>query len=83
MLKMILILPVLFLFACTGPGAETGFAPGASAPVVPPATTTTTNHVKYGETVMTSNGWQVSNDNADPVEQKTLPNGWQVEVKYE
>lgn len=81
MTNVILVVALLFLFACTGPGADSGFAPGAEH-VVPPSTNST-NHVKYGQTVTLGNGWQVSNDNTDPVEQKTLPNGWQIEVKYE
>ena len=84
MVKFLILLPILFLFACTGPGADSGFAPGAAiVPVSATPTTTATSSIKYGETVTTSNNWQVSNDNTDPVEQKTLSNGWTVEVKYE
>lgn len=84
MLRFLLVIPLLFLVACSGPGADSGFAPGSAAvmPVTLP-TTTSTNHVKYGEVVITGNGWTVSNDNTDPVEQKTLANGWTVEIKYE
>lgn len=84
MLKFLLGISLLFFVACTGPGAESGFAPGAAIeqPVMSfenaPA-----NHVRHGEIVVTSNGWTVSSDNTDPVEQKTLSNGWMVEVKYE
>lgn len=78
--KFILLLPLLFLFACTGPGAESGFAPGGMPPW---GTASATTGIKYGATVTTSNNWQVSNDNTDPVVQKTLSNGWTVEVKYE
>lgn len=82
MLKFLLIIPVLFLAACSGPGSDAGFAPGmATEPITLPATAT--NNIKNGEIVRTSNGWTVSNDNTDPVEQKTLSNGWTVEVKYE
>lgn len=82
MKQFLLILPILFLVACTGPGADSGFAPGlANAP--PVTTTTASNHIKYGEVVTTSNSWQVAMDTTDPVEQKTLSNGWTVEVKYE
>lgn len=82
-MKMILLL-FLFLVACTGPGASSGFAPGAAIiPVSATPTTTATSSIKYGETITTTNNWQVSNDNSDLVEQKTLSNGWQVEVKYE
>ena len=85
MIKFLVLLPILFLFACTGPGAESGFAPGGglAAPVSATPTTTATSSIKYGQTITTSNNWQVSNDNTDPVEQKTLSNGWTVEVKYE
>lgn len=84
MLKPLLVISLLFLVACTGPGADSGFAPGAATeqPVMSfedrPA-----NHVRHGEIVVTANGWTVSNDNTDPIEQKTLSNGWMVEVKYE
>lgn len=82
MLKFLLIIPVLFFAACSGPGADAGFAPGmATEPITLPVTPT--NNIKNGEVVRTSNGWTVSNDNTDPVEQKTLSNGWTVEVKYE
>lgn len=77
------LLPILFLVACTGPGADSGFAPGKVTIPIETPTTTSTNHVKYGEVVTTSNNWQVANDNTDPVEQKNLSNGWTVEVKYE
>lgn len=83
MLKFLLIIPVLFLAACSGPGAETGFAPGMVTTPVTVPTTASTNYIKYGEVVHTSNGWIVSNDNTDPVQEKTLSNGWTVEVKYE
>lgn len=83
MLKILLIIPFLFLVACSGPGADSGFAPGTAITPVELPTLTPDSHVKYGEVVTTQNGWQVANDNTDPVEQKTLPNGWTVEVKYE
>lgn len=79
----LLLPPILFLVACTGPGTGAGFAPGkANTPVVTP-TTTSTNHIKYGEVVTSSNNWKVAMDTTDPVEQKTLSNGWTMEVKYE
>lgn len=83
MFKFFLTLPILFLVACTGPGAGLGFAPGAVTNPVAMPTTTSKNHIKYGEIVTTSNGWEVASDDTDPVEQKTLSNGWTVEVKYE
>lgn len=84
MKQFLLLMPILFLVACTGPGSDSGFAPGAVVkPVSATPTTTAEGSVKYGSTVTTSNNWQVSHDNADPVEQKTLSNGWTVEVKYE
>lgn len=76
---------ILFISGCSGPGAETEFAPGTilnPSPVTSPVTSST-NHVKYGETVTTTNGWNISADTTDPVEKKTLPNGWTIEVKYE
>lgn len=83
MKRFLLLPPILFLAACTGPGSDSGFAPGTvSTPVVTP-TTTSTNHIKYGEVVTTSNNSEVAMDATDPVEQKTLSNGWTVEVKYE
>jgi hypothetical protein len=41
------------------------------------------SNFKYGETQTTSNQWEVSIDTTDPVENVTLSNGWNVEVKYE
>lgn len=85
MLRFILIMTsLLFVVACTGPGADSGFAPGtATQPIVSPPTTTSTNHIKHGQVVNMPNGWKASYDSADPVERKTLANGWKVEVKYE
>jgi len=84
MKQILLLLPILLLVACTGPGAESGFAPGAEiAPVVMAPTTTSTNHIKYSQAVTTSNNWEVAMDTTDSVKQKTLANGWTVEVKYE
>lgn len=75
---------VLFLLAaCTGPGADSGFAPGAAIVPDPEPTTSSTNHPKYGEQITTANSWTVAADTTDPVEHKVLPNGWTVEVKYE
>lgn len=75
----------LFIASCSGPGAESEFAPGTilnPSPVTSPVTSST-NHVKYGESVTTTNGWNVSADTTDSVEKKTLPNGWTIEAKYE
>lgn len=81
MLKILLVISLLFFVACKG--AETGFAPGAAFQPVVSFEDMPANHVRHGEVVVTSNGWTVSNDNTDPVEQKILSNGWMVEVKYE
>lgn len=85
MLRFLLVISFSFLFlvACTDSGADLGFAPSAAVQPVTLPTTITTNHVKYGEVVTTGNGWTVSNDNTDSVEQKTLASGWKVQVKYE
>lgn len=84
MLKLMLLVPFLFIVACSGPGAASGFAPGvALQPVVTPVTDAADYNVKHGEVVTTASGWQVSHDSTDPVEQKTLLSGWTVGVKYE
>lgn len=83
MLNFLLSIPVLLFAACSGPGSETGFAPGMVHTPITLPTTTATEHIKYGEVVHASNGWTVSSDYTDPVQQKTLSNRWTVEVKYE
>lgn len=81
--QFLLLSTILFLVGCTGPGADSGFAPGATIiPVVLP-TTSSSDHVKYGEIVTTANNWEVAMDTSDPIEEKVLSNGWNVEVKYE
>jgi hypothetical protein len=88
MMKMnfgLLLILSFFIAACSGPGAEKGFAPGTvvnPSPVPSPESTTTSN-VKYGQRVVTANNWEVVTDSSDPVEHKQLSNGWTVEVKYE
>ena len=69
---------ILFLQSCSG--ASNGFAPGAATVVTPP---TTLSNIKYGQIITSSNNWEVTMDNADFVENKVLPSGWSVEVKYE
>lgn len=68
---------MFFLMSCSG--ASNGFAPGAATVVTPP---TITPSIKYGQ-IASSGGWEVTTDNADFVENKVLPTGWTVEVKYE
>ncbi|AGH96005.1 hypothetical protein [Pseudobdellovibrio exovorus] len=41
------------------------------------------NNFKYAQTVVSENGWTVTYDSADAVEEVVLPDGWHVEVKYE
>ncbi len=68
---------ILFLQSCSG--ASNGFAPGAATVVTAPSTI---SNIKYGQ-IASSSGWEVTIDNADFVENKVLPSGWTVEVKYE
>ncbi len=68
---------ILFLQSCSG--ASNGFAPGAATVITAPSTT---SNIKYGQ-ISSSSGWEVTIDNADFVENKILPSGWTVEVKYE
>ena len=69
---------IFLLQSCSG--ASNGFAPGA-ATVIP--NSPLVSNIKYGQIITLGNNWEVTIDNADFVENKVLPNGWTVEVKYE
>lgn len=68
---------IVLLQSCSG--ASNGFAPGAATVIT---TSPTMSNIKYGQ-IASSSGWEVTIDNADFVENKVLPSGWTVEVKYE
>ncbi len=69
---------MFLLQSCSG--ASNGFAPGSIILIAPP---TTIPSLKYGQIITSSNSWEVTIDNADFVENKVLPSGWMIEVKYE
>lgn len=73
----------MFLFGCGGQSG--GLAP-SNISLLPITTTDVSNDstIKYGESVALTNGWEMSIDTTDPVEQVVLvASGWSVEVKYE
>gem|GEM_PF-5270253 len=85
----IYLLVGLILVGCGGQSG--GVAPSNGVPQGPPAANPpepiiaddTMSNYKYGEVVSSINGWEASMDTTDPVENVTIANGWQVEVKYE
>ena len=70
---------VLFFSACSGSG--TGYAPGADAPAG--ASNNKDVYLSQSQQVTTTNGWVLDADQTNPVQPKTLVNGWKVEVRYE
>lgn len=67
-------------------GQSGGLAPSKSADA--PSLTAITDvsdssNIKFGKIVTSTNGWEMSIDTTDPVEEVTLASGWNVEVKYE
>lgn len=79
----LLITSAAFLASCGG--HDTGHAPSnQTLPTVTPPNdeSLVLNRFKYGE-VTINNGWEISFDSADPIETTSLPNGWQVQVRYE
>lgn len=82
---MLPISSAIILSSCSGSGG--GSAPSESPSPTPPSELPISGnynaHLKNSETIVTTNNWTVTNDNSDSIEQKTLPNGWTIEVKYE
>lgn len=78
-LKLAIALISLLTVAC---GQTEGFAP-ATTPFVAPTDISAQSNLKFGESNTSANGWEISLDTTDPVEEVLLANGWNVEVKYE
>ena len=72
------------MFAGCG-GQSGGLAPSKGADDLSAVIADVSNEssIKYGESVTLTNGWDMSIDTTDPVEEVTLASGWNVEVKYE
>ena len=68
-----------------GCGGQTGgLAPSKNeTPVTLITDISSGSNFKFGETVDLINGWEMSIDTTDPVEEIVLANSWSVEVKYE
>lgn len=87
-MKQILIATLLLgTYGCAKSGGDSAEPSATPPPVVAPTPTPTpagswSSTVKNGSEVTTANGWVATIDVADPVQQITLPNGWQVEIVY-
>lgn len=79
-LKIIIALLCLLTAACGGQSG--GFAP-TTTPFVTLTDISEQSNFKFGESNTTSNGWEMSLDTTDPVEEVLLANGWNVEVRFE
>ncbi|MEK6628999.1 MAG: hypothetical protein AABY53_10265 [Bdellovibrionota bacterium] len=82
MIMLFLIMSTI-LVGCGGHGG--GLAPSnlvidPAAPAAPPVIE---SNFKYGEAATSANGWEALIDTTDSVEEVTIANGWNVEVKYE
>lgn len=78
-IKIFILITSLILAGCGGAG--NGFAP--SNIVNSPtnfADVSKESNFKYGESSSSSNGWEMSIDTTDPVQEIVLANGWNVEV---
>ena len=65
--------------------SDTGFAPDLTSGVIsnPVAEIILGSNFKYGSEVITTSGWIINMDQADPVEAQLMANGWEVGIKYE
>lgn len=75
-IKFAVLLFALLGSACSGAG--TGYAPGPAAPAA-----NENVYLSQSQQVTTSNGWVLDADQTNPVQSKTLGNGWKIEVRYE
>lgn len=75
LLLLILTLSTIFVNCGTQSG---GLAPSKYDDIP-----STESSIKYGESLVSANGWEISIDTTDPVEGVALANGWSVEVKHE
>lgn len=84
MVKVLLLISSLFLVTACG-GQSGGLAPSKEQQDTPApiADISYESSIKYAETQTTSNGWEITMDTTDPVEDVALGNGWNVEVRYE
>ncbi len=81
--QVMVILIASTLFVGCG-GQSGGLAPSRDIlPTLPITDVSGDSNLKYGESVSSINGWEVSIDTTDPIEEVTLANSWNVEVKYE
>ena len=82
-LVIILVLSSI-LYGCGGQSG--GIAPSNEAteePITSLPEDDGDNFMKIGEIAETSGGWEVAMSTTDPVENVTLVNGWEVEVRHE
>lgn len=80
-LKLSIALFCLLTAACGGQSG--GFAPTATSPFENPIDVSAQSNFKFGESNTSSNGWEMSIDTTDPVNEVLLANGWNVEVRFE
>lgn len=79
-LKILITLFCLLTAACGGQSG--GFAP-TTTPFETLTDISAESNFKFGETNLPGNGWEISLDTTDPVEEVLLASGWNVEVRFE
>lgn len=82
----LLVISILILsssiISCSKP--QGGVAPSDPlAPVAPPLDLAGSSQFNYGQTIKTSDNWEISSDFADSSESKDLQNGWKAEAHFE
>ena len=80
-LKLLTFMYMFVLLSCQGNPGGNAPSQGGDAPTSPPNLPSyDQSQLKFGETVSSTNGWEVSLDTSDSVETIQLANGWTVEV---
>ena len=79
-LKIIIALFCLLTAACGGQSG--GFAP-VTSPFITVTDISAQSNFKFGESNTSTNGWEISIDTTDPVEEVLLASGWNLEVRFE
>lgn len=84
-MRFSLVLMFILGSILVGCGGQSGGIAPSNEDIEQPQTVTedSDNLMRYGETVVTSGGWEIAMSTVDPVEQVILGNGWEVEVRHE
>lgn len=74
---------LLLVFGCGSQGSGTAPSNDSPRPNLPSVDTSQESEMRYGQTVQTSSGWDVTIDASHSVETAELTNGWTVEARSE